>query len=68
MPSDVFPNQVKYLREKAVRLREAAEGCSPEIAAKLLHLADEFEAYATRLERPGDGPTAHRNASHPDES
>ena len=55
MSSDIFPNQIKYLREKAIRLREAAQDCTPEIAAKLRGLADEFEAYAAQIERHGGG-------------
>jgi hypothetical protein len=55
MPFGNFPDYIRYLREKAGRLREAARDCPPEISAKLRNLADEFETYAVRLEAQSDG-------------
>ena len=52
-----FPDFVRYLREKAGRLREAGRNCPPELSAKLRRLADEFEAYAVQLEAQRDGAT-----------
>ena len=55
MPFGNFADYVKYLRERAGRLRAAARDCPPEVSAKLRSLADEFEAYAVRLEAQRDG-------------
>jgi hypothetical protein len=43
-------NHIKYLREKAVLLRQTAAKSPQHVATKLLELADEFELKADEIE------------------